>query len=222
MTRYVREEVSDHNGLYMTASLDADGELNVTTGDIKPNMPYLVSLYQKDGSADVRFVAGACEIPQTPDEICAEGREYTLVGTLSGNTRAAATTYLLSDDGSAFESTAVEAYADIYEENMNVANVTLRPFSVYAVSEEGISSFPIRIDVTETFPTGVTDIDKESSFMVYREGDALIIRSDDDMTIDIVNIAGVRVKTVTLVKGRNVVEDLAHGVYIICGRKVIF
>lgn len=222
MTRYVREEVSNHNGLYMTASLDADGELNVTAGDIKPNMPYLVSLYQKDGSADARFVAGACEIPQTPDEICAEGREYTLVGTLSGNTRAAATTYLLSDDGSAFESTAVEAYADIYEENMNVADVTLRPFSVYAVSEEGVSSFPIRIDVTETFPTGVTDIDKESSFMVYREGDALIIRSDDDMTIDIVNIAGVRVKTVTLVKGRNVVEDLAHGVYIICGRKVIF
>lgn len=217
MTRYVREEVNEHNGLYMTATLDADGEFRIT-GDIMPNTPYLVSLYQKDGSADVRFVAGACEIPQTPDEIRIEGPEYSLEGTFLADTRALATTYLLSEDGSAFESSAAEAYAAGGESDVTV---TLKPFSVYALSDEEVSNFPIRVDVTETVPTGVADIENVSSLMIYRDGDALIIDSDDDMTVSVFNVVGVRVKTLTLVKGRNVIEDLVHGVYVICGRKVI-
>ena len=57
--------------------------------------------------------------------------------------------------------------------------------------------------------------------MTSREGDALVIYSDREMTIDLFGIAGQLVKTIELSRGRNVIEDLAPGVYILRGQKVV-
>lgn len=149
MTQYTRKAVSNSNGLYMTASFDAKGNLGLTEG-IKANTPYLAALFKNEGNASVRFVAGACEVPQTPDEISAEGAEYTLGATFSGRDVEAAGTYLLREDGSAFDEAVaqIEPLAESDADGMAAA-VALSPFTVYAVSGSGVSNIPVDVDVTE-------------------------------------------------------------------------
>ncbi len=149
MTQYTRKAVSNSNGLYMTASFDAKGNLGLTEG-IKANTPYLAALFKNEGNASVRFVAGACEVPQTPDEISAEGAEYTLGATFSGRDVEAAGTYLLREDGSAFDEAVaqIEPLAESDADGMAAA-VALSPFTVYAVSGSGVSNIPVDVDVSE-------------------------------------------------------------------------
>lgn len=221
MSQYVRDNVSNEYGLYMTATPDADGTLKLMSG-IRANTPYLAALYQDGGAASVRFIADDCEVPQTPAEIRAEGEDYALMATLSGRDLAAATTYVLREDGSAFEvaGAAAEALAEgVGEETVN--NVTVKPFSVYAVSDAGVSNFPIDVNVAKTISTGIDTPDAAPAFMILRENGTLVIYSDCDTAVDVFNVAGQLVKTLQVVKGRNAVGTLAAGVYIIRGQKVV-
>lgn len=221
MSQYVRDNVSNEYGLYMTATSDADGTLKLMSG-IRANTPYLAALYQDGGAASVRFIADDCEVPQTPAEIRAEGEDYALMATLSGRDLAAATTYVLREDGSAFEvaGAAAEALAE-GEGEETVNNVTVKPFSVYAVSDAGVSNFPIDVNVAKTISTGIDTPDAAPAFMISRENGALVIYSDCDTAVDVFNVAGQLVKTLQVVKGRNTIENLAAGVYIIRGQKVV-
>ena len=222
LTQYVRNSVSNQYGLYMTASLAADGALKLNKG-IEANTPYLASLYQEEGTARVRFVAGKCEVPQTPEEIRVEGADYALMATYAERDLTAAGTYLLREDGSAFAAagSSVSSRVESDTEEEVVSNVTLKPFTVYAVSDTEAGNFPIDVDVTNMTPTGIETTEETPSFMTSREGDALVIYSDREMTIDLFGIAGQLVKTIELSRGRNVVEDLAPGVYILRGQKVV-
>lgn len=206
MSHYSRNAVKNPNGLYMTASIGADGSLSLAES-VDANTPYLVSLYQKDGSADARFVGENCEVPQTPDVIRVEGNEYALAATFSRSDLPAGNTYLLNEDGSEFAGSDVP--------------VSVSPFSVYADSASGASSFPVNVVVTDKTPVSITTPVDASSFVVSREGNALVISSGCDTEADVFNVAGQCVKTLRLVKGRNVVEDLEPGVYVIRGQKVV-
>lgn len=221
MSQYVRDNVSNEYGLYMTATPDSDGTLRLMSG-IRANTPYLAALYQDGGAASVRFVADNCEVPQTPAEIRAEGEDYALMATLSGRDLAAATTYVLREDGSAFEvsGAAAEALAE-GEGEETVNSVTVKPFSVYAVSDAGSSNFPIDVNVDKTISTGIDTPDAAQAFMISRENGVLVIYSDCDTAIDVFNVAGQLVKTLQVVKGRNAAGNLAAGVYIIRGQKVV-
>ena len=221
MSQYVRDNVSNEYGLYMTATPDADGTLKLMSG-IRSNTPYLAALYQDGGAASVRFVADNCEVPQTRAEIRTEGEDYALMATLSGRDLAAATTYVLREDGSAFEvvGAAAEALAEEDGEE-TVNNVTVKPFSVYAVSDAGVSSFPIDVNVAKTISTGIDTPDAAPAFMISRENGVLVIYSDCDTAIDVFNVAGQLVKTLQVVKGRNAAGTLVAGVYIIRGQKVV-
>ena len=221
MSQYVRDNVSNEYGLYMTATPDADGTLKLMSG-IRANTPYLAALYQEGGAASVRFVADNCEVPQTPAEIRTEGEDYALMATLSGRDLAAATTYVLREDGSAFEvaGAAAEALAE-GEGEETVNNVTVKPFSVYAVSDAGSSNFPIDVNVAKTISTGIDTPDAAPAFMISRENGTLVVYSDCDTAVDVFNVAGQLVKTLQVVKGRNTIENLAAGVYIIRGQKVV-
>lgn len=221
MTQYVRAGASNQNGLYMTASADTDGDLNLTNG-IVANTPYLASLYQEEGNAAVRFVAGHCEVAQTPDEIRVTGKDYDLMATFSHSSVAAAGTYILREDGSAFDAAEpTAAYTETDSENGTDSNVTLRPFTVYATSNTGVSNFPLNVDVTNMIPTGIELPATAQGFSVAREGNSLIIYSDSDTTMNVFSITGQLVKTLQLAKGRNVVDDLTPGVYIINSQKVV-
>lgn len=222
MTRYVRRSASNPYGLYMTASLGADGALQLTE-QILPNTPYLAGLYQEEGNALARFVAEGCEVPQTPSEIRMEGPEYDLMAVLSERDMAAAGTYLLREDGSAFD--AVGASLAVYAENDAVdgmaSDVTVSPFSVYAVSHADVSSIPVDVEVSETLPTGVDVSAPVSGFRIAREYGVLVIYSDSEAAVDVFDTAGRLVAVLRIAAGRNVIENLASGVYVIRGQKVV-
>lgn len=222
MTRYVRRSASNPYGLYMTASLGADGALQLTE-QILPNTPYLAGLYQEEGNVLARFVAEGCEVPQTPSEIRMEGPEYDLMAVLSERDMAAAGTYLLREDGSAFD--AVGASLAVYAENDAVdgmaSDVTVSPFSVYAVSHADVSSIPVDVEVSETLPTGVDVSALVSGFRIAREYGVLVIYSDSVAAVDVFDTAGRLVAVLRIAAGRNVIENLASGVYVIRGQKVV-
>lgn len=221
MVQYTRDNGNDEDSFYMTATPHADGTLGLVSG-IRANAPYLAALYREGGAATVRFIADNCEVPQTPAEIRSECADYALAATLSGRDLAADATYLLSADGSAFEvaGAAVEAIAEgDGEETAN--SVALKPFSVYAVSDSGVSNFPIDVDVTETKPVGIETPDASPAFMISRENGTLVIYSDCDTDIDVFDTAGQHVSSLQVVKGRNTVTNLAPGVYIIRSQKVV-
>ena len=100
-------------------------------------------------------------------------------------------------------------------------NVTVKPFSGYAVSDAGVSSFPIDVNVAKTISTGIDTPDAAPAFMISRENGVLVIYSDCDTAIDVFNVAGQLVKTLQVVKGRNAAGTLVAGVYIIRGQKVV-
>lgn len=222
MTRYVRKSASNPYGLYMTASLGADGALQLTE-QILPNTPYLAGLYQEEGNAMARFVAEGCEVPQTPSEIRMEGPEYDLMAVLSERDMAAAGTYLLREDGSAFD--AAGAALSVYAENDAVdgmaSDVTVSPFSVYAVSHADVSSIPVDVEVSEMLPTGVDVSAPVSGFRIAREYGVLVIYSDSMAAVDVFDTAGRLVAVLRIAAGRNVIENLASGVYVIRGQKVV-
>lgn len=220
LSRYAGAGAADTDGLYMTASVGSDGTLGLTD-EIKPYTPYLAGLYRTKGNADVRFMAGQCEVPQTPEEIRAEGADYALMATLSGRDLTASTTYLLNEEGSSFDAAGDQA-APLAEGDVPAeGRVTLNPFTVYAVSDSGASNFPIAVDVSENIQTGVDGVEDTPAFMITREGGALVIASGVDSDVEVFSVEGLHVKTLRLSRGLNVVEDLNPGVYIICGQKVV-
>ena len=221
MIQYKRDNGNNEDSFYMTATPHADGTLGLVRG-IRANTPYLAALYREGGAATVRFIADNCEVPQTPAEIRSECADYALGATLSGRDLAADATYLLSADGSAFEvaGTAVKAFAEgDGEETSN--SVAVKPFTVYAVSDSGVSDFPINVEVTETKPVGIETPDAAPAFMISRENGTLVIYSDCDTYIDVFDTAGQHVSSLQVVKGRNAVTNLAPGVYIIRSQKVV-
>lgn len=221
LSRYAGAGVANAEGLYMTASVGSDGTLALTD-ETRPYTPYLAGLYSTEGNAVVRFQAGRCEVPQTPEEIRSEGSDYALMATLTGRDLTASTTYLLNDEGSSFDAAGEQA-APLAEGDSPAeeGRVTLNPFTVYAVSDSGASNFPIAVDVSENIQTGVDGVEDTPAFMITREGGALVIASGVDSDVEVFSVEGLHVKTLHLGRGLNVVEDLAPGVYIICGQKVV-
>lgn len=221
LSHYARNGVSNDHGLYMTASLNAEGNLELTDA-IKANTPYLVSLLAHEGGVadkQVTFVAGDCEVPQTPEEIRVEGTDYALVASLDARTAPAATTYVLSTDGSTFEMT--DAPARARAEGDTESLVAVKPFSVYAVSDSDVASFPISVDVTNEVQTGIDAAGSVPAFMISRENGALVIYSDTDTDVEVYGINGMHLCTLHLASGRNEIDTLAPGVYIIRGQKVV-
>lgn len=221
LSHYARNGVSNDHGLYMTASLNAEGNLELTDA-IKANTPYLVSLLAHEGGVadkQVSFVAGDCEVPQTPEEIRVEGTDYALVASLDARTAPAATTYVLSTDGSTFEMT--QAPARARAEGDTESLVAVKPFSVYAVSDSEVASFPISVDVTNEVQTGIDAAGSVPAFMISRENGALVIYSDTDTDVEVYGINGMHMCTLHLASGRNEIDTLAPGVYIIRGQKVV-
>ncbi len=221
LSHYARNAVSNDHGLYMTASLNAEGNLELTDA-IKANTPYLVSLLAHEGGVadkQVTFVAGDCEVPQTPEEIRVEGTDYALVASLDARTAPAATTYVLSTDGSTFVMT--EAPARARAEGDTESLVAVKPFSVYAVSDSEVASFPISVDVTNEVQTGIDDAGTLPAFMISRENGALVIYSDTDTDVEVYGINGMHLRTLHLTSGRNEIDTIAPGVYIIRGQKVV-
>lgn len=221
IAQYVDGAYGNQYGRYMTASFDGEGSLNLTE-EIQENTPYLAALHKEEGISSIRFAAEGCEIPQTPAEIRVDGQDYSLMATFSEQNPSSAGIYLLREDGSAFD--AVLPVSETDEENASADNtlsgVVISPFTVYAVSNANVSEFPINVDIAD-ISTGVSAEDETPSFKIVSENGVLVIYSDREASVDVFSINGQHVATLRVVKGRNVIDDLVSGVYIIRGQKVV-
>lgn len=199
------------NGSYMVASLaDETAEGLSLMAGIQANVPYVAGLCAETEPGVVRFEAGACEVAHTPDNISVNGALYTLSATFAKSELPSATTYMLTDDGSAF------ATSDDYAET-----VTAAPFSVYAVAPSG-DRFDINIEEAPGVPTGIDGVYAESGLRIAAENGVLVIYSDTEgLSIDLYSVNGMRLREIRLSAGRNEVSGLLPGVYVISGQKVV-
>lgn len=199
------------NGSYMVASLaDETAEGLSLMAGIQANVPYVAGLCAETEPGVVRFEAGACEVAHTPDNISVNGALYTLSATFAKSELPSATTYMLTDDGSAF------ATSDDYAET-----VTAAPFSVYAVAPSG-DRFDINIEEAPGVPTGIDGVYAESGLRIAAENGVLVIFSDTEgLSIDLYGVNGMRLREIRLSAGRNEVSGLLPGVYVISGQKVV-
>ncbi len=199
------------NGSYMVASLaDETAEGLSLMAGIQANVPYVAGLCAETEPGVVRFEAGACEVAHTPDNISVNGALYTLSATFAKSELPSATTYMLTDDGSAF------ATSDDYAET-----VTAAPFSVYAVAPSG-DRFDINIEEAPGVPTGIDGVYAESGLRIAAENGVLVIYSDTEgLSIDLYGVNGMRLREIRLSAGRNEVSGLLPGVYVISGQKVV-
>lgn len=218
---YDCEPSSNLHARYMTASLNAAGTLQLT-GEIRENTPYLAAIYQEEGVSPVRFAAEGCEISQTPAEARTDGQDYSLIATFSEQDLSSAGVYMLREDGSAFDAALTPSETDDTNESSDNALpiISIRPFTVYAVSETKVSELPVKVDISN-IPTDVSDADETTSFKIVNEGGVHAIYSDRNTSVNIFSLNGQRVATLQLVPGRNVIEGIPSGVYIIRNQKVI-
>lgn len=182
------------------------------------NVPYIIRV---DGdlerSAEIVFTAKgthdgeAYDVPLTPSEgeIVAAGRDFTLYGGYDTRTVADGD-YILDEAGEAFRLVDMADDAD---------TPVKAPFSVYVRANNASASDALYIDdkVSGVIDLAVVEVD---GMLLSREGSMLIIESEECRVVDVYNISGCKVVSVSLSQGRNVIS-LSPGIYVIDGRKIL-
>ena len=205
---------------YMVATIDEDkGELDLQPS-IAANTPYIMRLCPERSACSIKFSATGVKVNATNDEIKKEGTDYTLFASFGTTDAPASTSYVLDEDGARFvKNTEAEAVAEGSDENAS-ATISIAPFSVYAVSESGVSYFDINVGDIQV---GIEDIAAEGSDMTFaREGDTLVIFAANAIDTAIYSIDGRLIGRISLCAGRNAINGLQHGIYLVGNHKVVF
>lgn len=205
---------------YMVATIDeAKGELDLQPS-IAANTPYIMRLCPERSACSIKFSATGVKVNSTNDEIKKEGNDYTLFASFGTTDAPASTSYVLDEDGARFvKNTEAEAVAEGSDENAS-STISIAPFSVYAVSESGVSYFDIKVGDIQV---GIEDIAAEGSDMTFaREGDTLVIFAANAIDTAIYSIDGRLIGRISLCAGRNAINGLQHGIYLVGNHKVVF
>lgn len=171
---------------------------------IKANTPYVANMPE---GGEYNFSSTNGIVPATPSEVKSEGNGFSMHATYSGATLPASETYVLNEDGSAFEPSGRD------EEETEIV-----PFGIYATS-------PIHEDRIETglkLATEVSEIETEDGLRITRNGESMIINSPDVRELRIHSIDGSLIAIIKLNQGRNEVKLPSSGIYLIGSTRIIF
>lgn len=171
---------------------------------IKANTPYVANMPE---AGEYNFSSTNGTVLATPAEVKSEGDGFTMHATYSGATLPASETYLLNEDGSAFEPSGKD------EEETEIV-----PFGIYATS-------PIHEDRIETglkLATEVSEIETEDGLRITRNGESMIISSPDARELRIYSIDGSLITVLKLNQGGNEVKLPGSGLYLIGSTRIIF
>ena len=214
------------NTMALYAFSNEEAEYMSCQKEFKPNRPYLARI-NDSGAAPSSVVfsavaktitsenegeltAEAFDVQTTPEEgaIISEGRSFTLHGNFENRTSLAGD-YLLDESRANFVRLPEDSEA-----------TTLLPFAVYlrANSEDAPESFAISRGESSGISDAGTFI--ADGLSLSREGSVMVIMADTDRRVDVYDLTGRLVKTLSLTAGRNTVE-LPAGFYIVNGVKVI-
>lgn len=181
------------------------------------NTPYLVRLSADDSDQEICFSATGTKVAATPREIKTAGKDYSLAGTYNA-IETNANTYILNEQGNAFEKVAAE---DNENQTVSSNNTLVAPFSIYAVSESDESAFNIVYNVETSDIENLTESGSDSAPRFCVENGNLVIYTGKELNTAIYGIDGRMIGTISLSVGRNVITGLSQGAYIISGQKVI-
>lgn len=205
-----RWEEDTDAGKYAVIAFNPEKNLFMRQAAITANQPYLLRVSAT--GQDVRLSASNITVPASTERMAVDGKDYTLTAVYGSVEAPVESTYLLNEAGTAFEP--VEAGdADAS------ATVRVDPFTVYAISSTGASS--IGIDLGEDSWSGLEASSAASALTFGREGDSLVINAPEAFTTSIYRPDGTCAGTIRLSAGRNVIDNLPRGVYIIEGMKVL-
>lgn len=179
---------------------------------IEANRPYLLRI--GDAAQTVRLSAHNVEVPTTPTEIKVTCGDFDLMATYAEIKTFHGAVYILNEDGTAFVRTESDDAAEGQQ-----APVAIVPFSVYALSESGVSSIGIDLDDA----TSSIDIigTADAGLMCRAEGGNLVIYTSRPVDTAIYRVDGTSVGRISLVAGRNVISGLSRGIYIVEGMKIL-
>ncbi len=199
---YSFKSATDSEDGYLTLlDIPVDDDQFVRRAGFQPNVPYLVRIAAPD--QDIKVSATAVTVPATPAEIRTSSLAgFDVVATYKPIEVAGTTVHRLNDAGTAFVAVSSDD-----------APVTVAPFEVYFTS-------PAEINVASDIISGVESTDA-ATLRIAVEGSALVIYTDTPRHSAIYRTDGLCMGTVALAPGRNVIESLTPGIYIVEGTKVV-
>lgn len=212
------------------AAVMKDGILTKTTS-VDAYTPALIRQTGDGMAKDVTLTADSdnAKVVATPSVIEVEGMDYSLAATTKGAEVDTATSYLISNDGSAFELMAEHqgAFFAVADGNDDGAAVNaagmVSPFTVYAVSDSGQSTLPIYADDPVPSAVELPAADAASPIKVTYTADGLVIDASADMVVRVYTSDGRLHDTLSLKAGVNGPFGFASGsVYIVGDVKVAF
>lgn len=201
-------------GSLAVATLKEGTDSFETVTELKANVPYLAEPY---ATGNVIFSAeGPISVSSTPQEVKVSGETFDLNATFASADLSTGNAYQLNDKGRCFELVAAKYDA---EDGSESEAVKAAPFSVYATSDSGVPTIDLDIP---GMPTSVEEIELNDSISISRDGESIVITSAEARVLKIYNIDGTVEAVLNLNPGRNVIDSLESGVYVIDGLKVRF
>ncbi len=219
------------NSVSLRSFADAEAETLTDEEVIEANVPYMIringaAISAESATSDVLFTATGkttetvadgdnltsadFDVQTTPstESMVRSGKEFSMFGNYAVRDYAEGE-YALDETGSEFRLIDTEAPG------------TTNPFTAYIKANNG--SAPSSFAVSNEDPvTGIKDVEAVTAgdITISRSGSLMIIDSASEGSLDIYDLRGIRVASLTLVVGRNSVE-LPAGIYIVNGIKVI-
>lgn len=179
-----------------------EGEADlVEATEIEANRPYIFCAPEE---GKLTFSATSGKIAATPEFAVAKGADYSLRASYTAKEMNASEVFFMNEDATAFEPA-----------NSEEETVMVNPFQIFA-SKEAEFKLP-----ENGYHSDVETVESVNAVKVVKEGNELIVYSPFATVENVYTIDGKVVKVVNLSAGRNEIE-IEKGIYIICGKKIIF
>lgn len=198
-------ETDTESGYVTVAQYNAETDKFNRRRGYAANTPQLVRI--ADPEQDITVTATNVTVPATPASVSlTTATGIDMVGSYQATEVAAATTvHRLNESGTAFVATAQN----------NDAPAQIAPFEVYATA-------PMNIDVaSDDVTSGIADAATSKTLRVVVEGSDLVVYATSALQSAVYRVDGLCMGTLRLAPGRNVIENLAPGIYIIEGIKAV-
>ncbi|MDE6718018.1 MAG: leucine-rich repeat domain-containing protein [Muribaculaceae bacterium] len=205
-----KEDGAENNSVF---GLDSESGKLHGVEKIEANIPYFFYT-SETGTTTFRTSEGT--VAATPAEICVNGKDYSLHATYKEQNLPAADIYLPDANSYAF------LPAEAESEEGNEPGVTVSPFTVYASSSLGLPEILTELPgVEKPLETGVENA-VSGSFKVTVENGIAIVHTEESCVETVYAADGKAVFTVALKAGRNELNGLSSGIYVIRNIKFAF
>ena len=210
---------------FWLAQMTTDGFEHTTV--MKANTPYIISMPNSESYEDEFNINGEVLFhAENAEGVDVKVSSFKELIRMEGSNRIMVPAYETVFKHDTVYAVNLATYENIAPGGAFVRNSRdVQPFEAYLISKEAVVNAPklysiggIGGEITgiETLPaTSYSGID------IYVQHGVLYIESDHDCIIPIFDTAGRNIRQVSVHEGRNSVTELANGIYILAGKKIL-